>query len=89
MARGLCSEWGVGRGTSQPGTPWQRLRGSQERPQAEPPALLPLRPPVCYISALVLSCLLTFFVLIRSLVTHRLVAGSVQTWGEGQSVTGL
>ncbi|KAF6352527.1 signaling receptor and transporter of retinol STRA6 [Rhinolophus ferrumequinum] len=26
---------------------------------------------VCYISALVLSCLLTFFVLIRSLVTHR------------------
>ena len=32
--------------------------------------------PVCYISALVLSCLLTFLMLVHSLVTHRSVAGS-------------
>lgn len=50
---------------------------------------LPLHPPVCYISALVLSCSLTFLVLTGSLVTHRSVAGSDPHCGSGEEVSVL
>lgn len=60
----------MGRGNSHQGTTLGEFTGS-------PLPLCPLSaPPVCYIAALVLSCSLTSLMLIRSLVTHRSVAGS-------------
>lgn len=66
-----------GRGNHSPGSSLAAF----QRPPGDPPGPdLPFcslsAPPVCYILALVLSCSLTFLLLIRSLVTHRLVAGS-------------
>lgn len=87
VARGLCSEWGVGQGSLPP----KRTLAAVQRLPGDPPGpaahFVPLCPLVCYISALVLSCSLTFFVLIRSLVTHRLVADSDPQCKCGEEVT--
>lgn len=81
---------GVGMGMGMgPGSSHQALpRGGSGAPGGSAGSRFPLgslsAPPACYISALVLSCSLTFLMLIRSLVTHRSVAGSdprVQMWG--------
>ena len=73
---------GVGMGVGMgPGSSHQALpRGGSGAPEGTAGSRFPLgslsAPPACYISALVLSCSLTFLMLIRSLVTHRSVAGS-------------
>ena len=75
--RGVRSVWVWGGGNSHPATPStavQRFPG--DLPQALTSHFAPFGLPVCYISALVLSCLLTFLMLVHSLVTHRSVAGS-------------
>lgn len=59
-------------------SPWSEVEGSEsvEDPPAPVfPGSLSLSHPACYISALVLSCSLTFLLLIRSLGTHRSVTG--------------